>query len=61
MQKIHNFYPFIFIELIEQTAKGWRVKQTETEYLGRKLKKPKEKIAFYSSLEINQLFKTSTK
>ena len=57
MQKVHNFYPFIFIELIEQTAKGWKVKQTETEYLGRKLKTPKQKIAFYSSAEIYQLFK----
>jgi hypothetical protein len=57
MIKVHNYYPFISIELLEATNKGWKVKQTETEYLGKKLKTPKIKIAFYSSSEIYQLFK----
>ena len=54
----HKHYDYITIELIEPTNKGWKVKQIETHTsYGKKLSKPKEKIAYYSKDEIKDLFK----
>jgi hypothetical protein len=54
---IHKYYDYISIELIEPTAKGWKVKQTETiSPSGKKLRTPKEKTAFFRSDEIRDLF-----
>jgi hypothetical protein len=53
----HKHYDYITIELIEPTNKGWKVKQIETHSnLGKKLSKPKEKIAFFTKDEIKELF-----
>jgi hypothetical protein len=53
----HKHYDYITIELIEPTNKGWKVKQIETHStLGKKLSKPKEKIAYFTKDEIKELF-----
>ena len=53
----HKHYDYITIQLIEPTNKGWKVKQIETHStLGKKLSKPKEKIAYFSKDEIKDLF-----
>lgn len=53
----HKHYDYITIELIEPTSKGWKVMQTETaNSSGKKLRTPKQKTAFFSKADINDLF-----
>lgn len=53
----HNFQSNISIQLLSETAKGWKVTQFETHNTSaRKLRTPKRKIAYYSSAEIKELF-----
>jgi hypothetical protein len=53
----HKYNQNITIELIEPTNKGWKVKQIETHSVsGKKLSKPKEKVAYFTKDEIKDLF-----
>lgn len=54
----HRYSKGITIELIQPTAKGWKVKQTEM-YSGwgdKQLRTPKVRTMFYSTDELNNLF-----
>ena len=49
----HKSIPTLTIELLEQTNKGWKVKETDTKGIG---KVRQGKTAFYSDAEIKSLF-----
>jgi len=55
----HRHIDGLSIELLSETSKGWKVRQTElyAPWGSRKLRKPKVKTAFYSDAEISELFK----
>ena len=55
---IHKHIEGLSIEILSETNKGYKVKQTElfAGWSGRKLRIPKVKICFYSGTEIKNLF-----
>jgi hypothetical protein len=57
----HKHLKGLYIELVDTTSKGWKVRQTEEYNVkgDKKLTTPKSKIAYFSSSEINELFKKS--
>ena len=56
----HKHQDGLTITLVSPTNKGWKVKQRETHqgWSGKKLRKPKEKTAFFSDSEIKDLFES---
>ena len=47
----HKYYPSITIELVQPTAKGWKVIERDPQALGKK-----EKISHFSNRDIADMF-----